>query len=122
MPGVTPASCITSSASPTRSRAPSVEKASPTIGATSRCAAGKRGSLGCARQAASARTAAAAVVLLHILDLYRFSRHPLRQRGGHEPVEIAVEHISGAGRGHTGAQVFDQLVGLEHVGADLMPP
>src|SRR5438445_7469348 len=122
MPGFTPASSMTCSASPTRSRASSVEKASPTIGATSRCALGKRGSLGCARQAASATTAAAAAVLLHILDLYRFSRHPLRQRGGHEPVEIAVEHVAGAGRGHTGAQIFDQLVGLEHVGADLVAP
>src|SRR5438874_699341 len=122
MPGFTPASCITSSASPTRSRASSVEKASPTIGATSRWALGKCGSLGCARQAVSASRAAAAAALLHILDLDRFAGHPLRQSGGHEPVEIAVEHVAGAGRSHAGAQVFDQLIGLQHVRSDLVPP
>src|SRR5207237_3834047 len=110
--GFTPASCITCSASPTRSRASSVENALPTIGATSRWALGKCGSLGCARQAVSASSAAAATGLLHILDLDRFPGHPLRQSRGHEPVEIAVEHVAGAGRSHAGTQVFDQLIGL----------
>src|SRR3954468_21311212 len=115
MPGFTPASSITSSASPIRSRASSVENVPPTIGAISRCALGKCGSLGCARQAATARAATAAAVLLHILNLDRLSGRSLRQRGGHEPVEVAVKDIGRAGRGHAGAQVFDQLIGLEHV-------
>src|SRR5438477_4665477 len=124
MPGFTPASSITSSASPSRSRASSVEKVPPTIGATSRLALGKCGSLGCARQAASARTrtAAAAAALFDILDLDCFAGHPLRQRRGHEPVEVAVEDVAGAGRGHAGAQILHQLVRLQHVGADLVPP
>src|SRR4051794_12116470 len=112
MPGFTAASSITSSASPMRSRASSVENVPPTIGAMSRCALGKCGSLGCARQAATARTAAAAAVLFHILNLDRFAGHSLRERGSHEPVEVAVKDIGRAGRGHAGAQVFDQLVGL----------
>src|SRR5256885_14748644 len=102
MPGLIPVSCITSSASPSRSRASSVEKESPTIGATSRCAVGKRGSLGCARQAASARTqrdtATARIALFHILDLDRLAGQALRQRGGDEAVEVAVEHVARAGR------------------------
>src|SRR5436305_14476010 len=106
MPAFTPASCITSSASPTRSRASSVENESPTIGATSRWAVGKCGSLGCARQEATAKIAAAAAALLHILDLDDFARDTLRQGGRHEPVEAAVEHVAGTGRGHAGAQVF----------------
>src|SRR4051794_19331689 len=119
MPDLIPASSITSSASPTRSRASSVEKASPTIGATSRCALGKCGSLGCARQAASVRNAAAAAALVHILDHNGFASHPLRQRRGHKSVEIAIEDVAGTGRGHAGSEVFDQLVGLQHIGADL---
>src|SRR3954469_17521370 len=115
MPALTPASCMTSSASPARSRASSVEKVPPTMGATSRWAVGNRGSDGCARQAASARTAAAAAALLHILDLYGFAGHPLRQRRSHEAVEIAVEHVAGAGRHDAGAQVLHQLIRLQNI-------
>src|SRR6185503_19909967 len=112
MPGFTPASCITCSASPTRSRASSVEKLSPTIGATSRSALGKCGSLGYARQAARRENAAtSAAALFHILDLDRFAGDTLRQGRGHEPVEIAVEHVARRGRRDPCAQVFDQLVG-----------
>src|SRR5215213_6390080 len=93
MPCATPASRIDSSASPSRSRASSVEKESPTIGATSRCALGNCGSAGWARQAARASSAATRPALLHILDLDPLAGHPLRQSGGHEPVEIAVEHV-----------------------------
>src|SRR3954454_24276196 len=100
MPGLRPAIRMTSSASPSRSRASSVEKVSPTIGATSRCALGNRGWLGCARHEASAsNSTAAALALLHILDLNPLAGDALGQRGGHEPVEIAVEHIAWAGRG-----------------------
>src|SRR5687767_15808071 len=53
MPGATPAKAITASASPRRSRASSVEKLSPMIGATSRFAAGNSDlPAGSARQAA----------------------------------------------------------------------
>src|SRR5438132_10047332 len=123
MPRFTPASSMTCSASPARSRASSVEKESPTIGATSRCALGKCGSLGCARQAPSARIAAAAAAdLLHILDLDRFARHPLREGCGHEAIEVAIEHIAGARRCHAGPQIFDQLIRLQDVRADLVAP
>src|ERR1041385_114366 len=116
MPGFTPASSITSSASPTRSRASSVEKLSPTIGATSRWAEGKCGSVGWARAAGSATSAASAPVLFHILDLDLFARDPLRQGRGHEAVEITVEHVAWRRRGDSGAQVFDELIRLQHVG------
>src|SRR5205085_12160005 len=122
MPGLTPASCITCSASPTRSRASSVEKVSLRVGATSRWAAGNCGSLGCARQAERRTTDAAATPLLHILDLDFLSSDPLRQRGGHETVEVAIRHVAGRGGCRSGTQVLDQLVGLQNVGADLVPP
>src|SRR3954462_2818636 len=123
MPGLSSASSITCSASPTRSRASSVEKVSPTMGATSRCAVGKRGSLGSARQAArSSSVAPSASALFDILDLNRFARNALRQSRGHESVEVTVEHITGAGRGHACPQVLHQLIGLENVGADLVAP
>src|SRR5690242_17861418 len=107
MPCLTPASFMTSSASPSRSRASSVEYAPLTVGATSRCALGNRGSVGWALQAVSARTAAAAAdpSLLDILDLDRLARHPLGQRRRHEPVEIAIEHVSWRGRSDARAQV-----------------
>src|SRR6266542_5667 len=157
MPGLSPLRVITSSASPSRSRASSVENASLTIGATSRCAAGKCGWVGWARQATRARARSANISppprwgrvwvgvtvssrvtssitpplplpikgrgkLLDILDLDGFAGHALRQSRGHEPVQIAVEHVARGGRGDSGAQVFDQLVGLQHVGPDLVPP
>src|SRR6185369_17803884 len=116
MPGLMPASPITSSASPKRSRASSVEKESPTIGATGRWALGNCGSDGVARHAVRASAAARAAALLHILDLDRLAGHALRQRRGHEPVEIAVQHVAWGRRSHPGAQVLDQLIGLEDVG------
>src|SRR6185369_11111127 len=120
MPGLMPASSITCSASPKRSRASSVEKESPTIGATGRCACGNCGSPGCARQAVSASARKAA--LFHILDLDGLASDALRQGRGHESVEIAVEHIGRRSRSHTGAQVFDELIGLENIGPDLVAP
>src|SRR5260221_9862693 len=106
MPGLTPAICITCSASPTRSRASSVEKVSLTVGATSRWGAGNCGSLGWARQAARTRHVAAAA-LFHILDLDGFTGHPLRQGRGHEAIEVAIQHVAGRRRGDAGAQVLD---------------
>src|SRR4051812_37229121 len=100
---------MTSSASPSRSRASSVEKASSTIGATSRWAFGKAGCAGSDRHEASTKTAAATAALFHILDLDGFARDALRQCGRHEPVEIAVEDVTRRGRGDAGAKVFDQL-------------
>src|SRR6476646_4954151 len=101
MPGLMPASSITSSASPRRSRASSVEKVPPTIGATSRWAAGNLGSVGCARHEAiaSASIAAMMAVLFDSFDHDGFARDALRQGGGHEAVEIAVEDVAGRGRG-----------------------
>src|SRR5436190_21331262 len=129
MPGLTPASAVTSSASPSRSRASSVEKASPTIGETSRCAAGKRGSLGCARHEevnSNARRSPplrrGRAKLLNILDLDGLAGDALRQRRGHEPVEVAVKHVGRRGRRHAGPEVFYQLIGLQDVRADLVPP
>ena len=60
--------------------------------------------------------------LLHVLDLHRASRQPLRERGLHERIEVAVEHFGRRARGVAGAQVLDHLVGLQHVGADLVAP
>src|SRR5215203_2195216 len=113
MPGLMPAKAITASASPTRSRASSVEKLSPTIGATSRPAAGKSDLAAGCWQASSA-SAAKAGNLLHILDLYAFAGDPLRQGRGHEPVEVAVEHVRRRWRGHARPQILHQLVRLEH--------
>src|SRR3982750_2667164 len=123
MPRLTPASCITASASPMRSRASSVEKVLPTIGATGRWALGKCGSLGCARhEAIAVKAQSAAPHLLHIFDLDRLAGHALRQSRGHEAVEIAVEHVAWSRRRHSGAQILDQLVRLQDVGADLVAP
>src|SRR5690242_8005448 len=114
---------MTSSASPSRSRASSVENAPPTVGATSRWALGNRGSVGCALQAVSARTAAAAAPsLVDILYLDRLARHPLRQRRRHEAVEIAIEHIARRGGRNARPQILHQLVRLEHIGPDLVAP
>ena len=46
----------------------------------------------------------------------------LRQRRRHEAVEVAVEHVRRAGALDAGAQVLHQLIGLQHVGADLVAP
>src|SRR4029079_7915171 len=122
MPGLTPASAMTCSASPTRSRASSVEKVSLTVGATSRCAAGNCGSLGCARQPATSMSAAAAAALFHILDLDGFAGHPLRQGRGHETIEIAIQDVAGRCGGDADADALGQLIGLQDVGTDLVAP
>src|SRR4029453_528880 len=102
MPGLMPAKAMTSSASPRRSRASSVEKMSETIGATGRSASGKVGPCGSARHDAStasrSRTGTVAArtgnTLVDVLDIDLLARHPLRQGGGHEAVEVAVEHVA----------------------------
>src|SRR5690348_5032289 len=121
MPVRTPASCMTCSASPNRSRASSVENVSLTMGATVRWALGKRLSPGCALQESS-RSAASAAALFHILDLDRFAGHALRQSRGHEPVEIPVEDVARRRGSDAGAEVLHQLIGLQHVRTDLMAP
>src|SRR5687767_2452442 len=122
MPGLTPANCITCSASPTRSRVSSVEKLSPTMGATGRRTCGKSGGTGSERQEASSNSAASAAALFDILDFHALAGHALRQGGGHEPVEVAIKDVSGAGRRDAGPEVLHKLVGLKNVGADLMSP
>src|SRR5687768_12793410 len=121
MPGLMPAKAITASASPSRSRASSVEKLSPTIGATSRLAAGKS-DLGAACSHAASRPAARTASLVDILDLDSLPGHSLGQGRGHEAVEFAVEHVRWRRRRYPGAQILHQLVRLQHVAADLMAP
>ena len=58
-----------------------------------------------------------------ILDLLRgFAERLLGQRRRHEFVEVAVKHAAGVGGGDAGAQILHHLVGLQHVGADLVAP
>lgn len=40
----------------------------------------------------------------------------------HELVQVAVENVVRRAAGNAGAQVFDHLIGLQHVGADLVAP
>src|SRR4051812_32267521 len=124
MPGFTPASRMTSSASPRRSRASSVEKTSLTVGATGRLAFGKCGSLGFARQPPSDRRmrAASAAALVDILDLDGLASDALGQCRGHEAVEVAIEHVRRRGRRDAGPQVLHKLIRLQDVGADLVAP
>src|SRR6516162_725536 len=58
--------------------------------------------------------------ILHLLD--RLPECLLRERRRHELVEVAVEHGAGVGGRHAGAQVLHHLVGLQHVGTDLVAP
>src|SRR5690349_7080341 len=61
--------------------------------------------------------------LFHVLDLDRaLAERLVGERGLHELVEVAVEHAAGVGGLHAGAQVLHYLVGLQHVGADLVAP
>src|SRR5512141_2081832 len=123
MPGTTPASWMTCSASPTRSRASSVEKESPTIGATGRSAFGKRGCSGAWRQAPIAEIRSRAMsALFDILDLDALAGNALGKGRGHEPVEIAVEHVARRRRRHAGPKVLHKLVRLQDVAADLVTP
>ena len=46
----------------------------------------------------------------------------LCQGGGEKAVDIAVEHRRGLAGLNIGAQVFDHLVRLQHIGADLVAP
>jgi hypothetical protein len=92
---------ITSSASPSRSRASSVEKLSPTIGATSRCGSGKRGAAARRRRRRQQRAkqqqeqALASPYSTSSTSTF-LAGHALRQGRGHEAVEVAVEHVAGA--------------------------
>src|SRR3546814_12409840 len=47
---------------------------------------------------------------------------PRGQRGFEEVVDVAVQHALGVARLHGGAQVLHHLVGLQHVGANLVTP
>src|SRR5690348_17382175 len=59
------------------------------------------------------------------LALWRFGRRgvraldALRERGLEEAVEIAIEHLVALAGLHARAQVLHDLVGLQHVAADL---
>src|SRR6516162_7188951 len=61
--------------------------------------------------------------LLHVLDVFRSgAERLLRQRGLRELIDIAVEHRRGIRGRNAGAQIFDHLIGLQHIGANLMAP
>src|SRR5262249_53288572 len=46
----------------------------------------------------------------------------LRQGRGEKSVDITVEHRAGVPRLHPRPQVFHHLIGLQHIGADLVAP
>ena len=46
----------------------------------------------------------------------------LRQRALDERIDLAVEHGRRVGALRAGAQILHQLIGLQHVGADLVAP
>ena len=52
----------------------------------------------------------------------RLAADCLRQRRGHEGIEIAVQHILRRAAFHAGAQILHQLIGLQHIRADLVAP
>src|SRR5579862_6446309 len=61
--------------------------------------------------------------LLQVLDLIALlAADGLRERRGHEGVKVAVEDVARRAAFDAGAQVLHELVGLKHVGADLMAP
>src|SRR3954463_16035850 len=60
--------------------------------------------------------------LLDVLDRLVPTVDALREGGFHEGVDLAVEHVRGARRLRSGAKILHELVGLEHVGADLVAP
>src|SRR4029079_7274814 len=121
LPGLTPAKAMTDSASPVRSRASSVEKLSPTMGATSRPAGGNSVLASCCLQPSSAKAAKTAS-LVDIFNFNALAGDALGHSRSHEPVEVAVEHIRWSGRGDAGPEVLHQLVRLEDVGTDLVAP
>src|SRR6478609_6406517 len=98
MPGAMPAKAMTASASPTRSRASSVEKLSPTIGATARPAGGNSLFASCCLQPSKAKAARTAS-LVDIFNFDALARDALGQSGGHEAIEVAVQHIRRRRRG-----------------------
>ena len=56
-------------------------------------------------------------------DLFaRFAANFLRQRGGHEGIQIAIQHILGRAAFHASAQILHQLIRLQDIGPDLMTP
>src|SRR5687767_11329935 len=61
--------------------------------------------------------------LWNIRDVVRPSAmDALRQRGLDEGVDFTVEHGGRVGALHARAQILHDLIGLEHIGADLMAP
>src|SRR5215468_272577 len=61
--------------------------------------------------------------LLHVLDVFRSgAERLLRQRGLRELIDIAVEDRRRVRGRNAGAQIFDHLIGLQHIGANLMAP
>src|SRR6516164_11458891 len=47
---------------------------------------------------------------------------PRRKRRRHEAVEIAIQHRLGGAGFNARAQILHHLIGLQHIGADLMAP
>src|SRR5690349_20107167 len=61
--------------------------------------------------------------LFKVLVLFaRLSSDFLRPRRRHEGIKIAVQHIRRRAAFHPGAQILDQLIGLQDIGADLVAP
>src|SRR5207253_1807103 len=122
IPGRTSAISKMRRASPARSRIGSSEKRDAMILATGRSGSGKTGFLGARWQPARVVAAISRARLVDVFDIDLFPRYPLRQRRRHERIERPVEHVGRRRRGHPGAQVLDQLIGLENVAADLVAP
>ena len=57
---------------------------------------------------------------MQVRDFLDIAADALGERGFHERVEAAVEHRVRIGALDTGAQVLDQLIRLQDVGADLV--
>src|SRR6185312_4584625 len=64
-----------------------------------------------------------AMGLVHVLDRTRLGAEgALRQRRGHELVEVAVEHPRSVRGLYARAQILHHLIGLQHIGTDLVAP
>src|SRR3546814_20822690 len=57
-----------------------------------------------------------------IFHFDRLTRHALRQGGCHEWIKRAIEHVIRRSRNDAGAQILHHLIGLTHIGADLVAP
>src|SRR5262245_49846802 len=63
------------------------------------------------------------IALIDVLDLCRTTALDLlRQRALDEGVDVAVEHLLWIAALCAGAQILDQLVGLQNIGTDLVAP